>query len=1151
MRISKCLNRELEIRFFPGVWFAFLIFMICRVCNAQLSTASLSGVIHDQSGANIPKANVVLRNVDTSVEKTTVSNSVGAYLFLNITPGHYTLRATATGFSTTQIPPFTLTVGQTATVDLSLKVGTQNSVVTVNGAAPQLDVSSSNLGTVISTRQVNELPLNGRNFTQLLSLTPGVAPVSVSQNGGGFLSATAIGSQFTFPAVNGQTNRSNYFLIDGMDDYNSIVSTYAVPPIIDAIQEFKVVSHTDNAEYGGVVGGVVNVTTKHGTNNFHGSAWEYARNDIFDARTYFLPPTAKKATYHQNQFGGSLGGPVLIPKLFNGRNRTFFFGAYQGFRYILTSNTPLRVPTAAQLSGNESDWPTQIYNPFTTRADPARPGQFIRDPFPGNQIPPTDIDQRMVAWAHFIFPAAGPVIDSAGDNALDTTPITQSQNEGTIRIDQKVGANDSFFFRYSLINSQTNSSGGLPDLPSVLSTPAREWGASYVHVFSPSLVLQAQFSKSTLQYLNSGLFDKPISSIFSTVGFDPAFAGNFTAAANGGNMLPGPGIAGFSNASEIISDYTKASDNTQFSGTLTKTLGHHVITAGAGYTADGYAAPVSYPSIGFAAEQTGDPNPADTVNTGDPMASFLLNVPNNASRRNTNATLRPGGVFSTFIQDSWRATSKLTVNAGLRYDLTLIPPYGTEATVGQPGGIETGDMDFSNGTYILQKLPPPCAVRGHAPCIPGDGSLPAHVVVDPRGKIAHNVYTNVGPRFGFAYQIDSKTVVRAGFGIAYDNWAAVTQIAQNIEGSWPDIGQQIANNLNQPTSSNPTPSVTAENPFGTGSSSLFPAPTPFNQVNWFYDPHMKNPYSEQWNFGIQRSLDSSTILSLNYVGSGTRRLDVGGYYNVAVTPGPGDPRARSPFPYIAPTYYDRSTGSADYNAMQFSLIKSFSSGLAYSVAYTWSKTIDDTDGWFGVEGTVPQDPYEPAAYGGRSVAGYDLTNALSVTTLFRDPIGSKSGGFSTGNHLLDYTLGHWQFNNIFTAHSGLPFTPMTSSDIANTGNVGYETLNVVGDPNLSHRTAREWFNTSAYAVPAGYTFGTAGRDSLRSNGFWDLDMSVFRLFPIGEGRQIELRAEAFNLLNNVVLGTPFSNINDGSLFGTINSTANTSRELQFAARLTF
>ncbi|HEX3660871.1 MAG TPA: carboxypeptidase regulatory-like domain-containing protein [Acidobacteriaceae bacterium] len=1122
---------------------------------AQVSNASLTGVVRDPQSAVVPSATISLINLDTSVNRTTVSNSAGTYAIQSIVPGHYALHVTAAGFGQTVVPAFTLTVGQAATVDVQLAVASQKSVVKVEANAAQLEVSSANLGTVITTKQVQDLPLNGRNFTQLLELTPGVAPVSTGQNSmngfaGGFAAPVAIGSSFSFPAINGQSNRSNFFLADGLNDYGSFVSTYAVPPIIDAIQEFKVVSHTDSAEYGAVLGGVINVVTKSGTNELHGSGWEFARNAIFDARTYFLPPSAKKAEYNQNQFGGSVGGPVLLPRLYNGRNRTFFFGAYQGFHYTQTSNISLRVPTDAQLAGDESDWPTQIYNPNSTRPDPNHPGQYIRDPFPGNQIPSGMIDQRMVDFAKFTYPAAGPVFDSNGDNAIDTTPTTQTQNEFNIRIDERVGSNDSAFFRYSFINSSVTTSGGVPGLPSITAIPARDFGGSYVHVFGPTMTGEIHYAHVTVQDNNTVRYTKPTTSVFNDVGFASGFAGGFSAV-GGINLVPYLSITDFASGGESIYLTPKATDSSEYSANITKLIGTNELHSGVSFTTNVFASPIAGPTIGFAAPETGDTNPMDTVNTGDPIASFVLNVPDNASRRNVNEETRPGGVFSAYVQDSWRATSTLTLNAGLRYDLTLIPRYGTAATVGQEGGPETGDVDFTNGTYVLQDVPPTCAARGHAPCIPGSGTLPDHVVVDPRGTIAYNTYDNIGPRVGVADRITKDLVLHGAFGIVYDNWAAVNQTAQAIEGAWPDIGQEIANNLNYPSSTSPTPTVTAQDPFGAGNASLFPAATPFNQVDYFYDPHRKNPMSYQWNVGVETMLGPTTTATLNYVGSASKRLDVGGYYNTALTPGPGDPQARAKYPYMAATYWDHSVGSSSYNAMQASVDRRFHDGWSYAVAYTWSKSINvGTDGWYG-EGGVPQDPYHPGSYGSRSVAGTDLRNVLSVNTLYHVPLG-RGYRFSTGSPLADYILGNWQINNIFFARSGLPFTPYISSDIANTGNTGgYETADVIGNPNLSKRSAAEWFNTAAYTVPAGYTFGTAGRDSLRTNGDWNLDLSLFRLFPIENGRQVEFRAEAFNLFNNVVLGYPIADLNSGSSFGTVNSTANTSRELQLGLKFEF
>ena len=240
----------------------------------------------------------------------------------------------------------------------------------------------------------------------------------------------------------------------------------------------------------------------------------------------------------------------------------------------------------------------------------------------------------------------------------------------------------------------------------------------------------------------------------------------------------------------------------------------------------------------------------------------------------------------------------MTINAGLRYDLTFNPPYGTSKQIGQNGGPETGDIDFNTGTYIVQWLPPLCSVRGFAPCIPGSGALPANVVVSPNKKIIHNTYTNLGPSFGFAYKVTDRTVVRGAFGIVFDNWAGVLQLAQNIAGLWPDIGQQQAVNLNVPKSSSATPTVTSQDPFASAGNSFFPAPTPFAQVGFMYDPNLKNPYSEQWNFGVQQLLSSSTTVTVNYVGSSSHRLDVGGMYNTALTPGTGDPSHALCFPTL-------------------------------------------------------------------------------------------------------------------------------------------------------------------------------------------------------------------------------------------------------------
>jgi hypothetical protein len=1147
-----------------SLWQACLLSSILLLSStgyAQLSTASLSGVVKDSSGAVVPSAKVVLRNVATGVEKTTKSNGVGAYLFVDITPASYTLQASASGFAEQQVPAFVLTVGQAATIDFALTVGSQSTVVTVQGVTPQLEASTANLGTVIGTQQVNDLPLNGRDFTQLLTLTPGMSPVNLGQGGptgGQYATPEPNNQTSTIPSVNGQGSRSDYFLTDGLSNFGAFHSVYAVPPIIDEIQEFKVVSHADSAEYGGVTGGVVNVVTKSGTNDFHGSAFEYFRNAGMDAHQAFTGPSAP--SFNQNEFGGVAGGPVLLPKLYNGRKyKTFVFGAYQGFRFSETEANFIKVPTAAQLAGDESDWPSQIFNPFTTAPDPSNPGQFTRQPYPGNQITP---DPNMVAWAKFVYPAAGPALDAFGHDATDSTPTTQTINQWTARIDQTIGQNDSAWFRYSRDTSVVSGPGqggaAVPGLVNSVVIPNRNYGGSYVHVFSPSLVLQVQFGRTTVGDNAIQEFTKSTQAIISQIGFSPSFAGNF-AAAPGRNFLPGLDISGggvggsgaYASPGENFALHPDVPNANQYAGDLTKTFGRHSISIGGGFITNKFFSPITTDNITFAGEQTG--NPENSSQPGDALASFLLNVPEAADRRNVVTETRPGGVMSEFVQDNWRVTPKLTINWGLRYDLTFFPPVGTNKQIGINGGPETGDIDFNTGNYIVQKLPPLCSVRGFAPCIPGSG-LPANVVVSPNDKIIHNTPTNVGPHLGFAYKLTDRTVVRGAAGIVYDNWAGVLQLAQNVDGLWPDIGQQEPSNLNVPTASSPTPTVTSQNPLASsGSGTFVPAPTPFTQQGFEYDPRMKDPYSEQWSFGVEQLIGSSTNVTVNYVGSSTHRMDVGGIYGGALAPGTGPIQPRQLFPYITPTFYDRSTGRGNYNALQASLERRFANGFSYAVSYTWSKSIDVSDGYFGAEGGVPQNAYNPGQYD-RSVSGEDLKHILAVNSLYEVPVG-KGKRFSTGNGVLDYVVGNWQINNIFQAHSGSPFTCLAGGDVSNTGSLGffnYEHCNVVASP--APKLAGTWFNTNAFSIPANGTYGNAGRNSLLGPAFWDLDTSVFRQFPVGEGRQFEFRAEAFNLANHVNLGQPDGTISD-STFGVISGTAYSNsylnRQLQIAVKFIF
>src|SRR5712692_8017799 len=367
-----------------------LIFVIPHSASAQ-ATATLNGLVRDSSGAVIPRATVTLHNTETGTERESLTNDSGLYVFVSVPPGEYVLKVTRDGFTTATQAGLHVVVNQASTQDFTLRVGSPQQSVTVEASSVILETANATLGTVIESKQVGDLPLNGRNFTQLLALTPGVSPVSVAQNSGG-AQAAPVGTA-VFPAVNGQSNRSNYFMLDGIDDTDQVFTTYAIAPILDDIQEFKVQSHSDEIQFGGVLGGIVNVVSKSGTNNFHGTAWEFLRNTVLDAKN---PLKGVASKLEQNQFGANFGGPVILP-FYNGRNKTFFFGSYEGFRRAQPSTGAFyNVPTAAELTGDFSalcgsgfdsagvcldrDQATgtlvqhQLYNPFTTRPDPAIPG---------------------------------------------------------------------------------------------------------------------------------------------------------------------------------------------------------------------------------------------------------------------------------------------------------------------------------------------------------------------------------------------------------------------------------------------------------------------------------------------------------------------------------------------------------------------------------------------------------------------------------------------------------------------------------------------------------------------------------------------------------------------------------------------------------
>lgn len=1087
---------------------AALAILAPELALTQTATAQLSGRVTDTTGAAVPQAEVTVTNVGTDVSRVTRSNDSGVYLVNLLSPGNYRLTVTKQGFEKSVSETIRLDVNQAATLDVSLALGQVTQSVVVSANAALLNTTDAQLGTVVTQEKISDLPLNGRNFTQLLSLTPGATPVSVAQNSGGG-NVQKIGS-FVFPAVGGQSNRSNMFTLDGVYNDSNWMGTYAIAPSIDAIAEFKVQSHSDQAEFGGVSGGIVNIATKSGTNAFHGTAYEFLRNDALDARGFFSP---RKAPLRQNQFGATLGGPII-------KDKTFFFFSYEGYRQTDRASSLYIVPTPAQLSGNFTG-SKPIYNPFTTMADPANPGHYLRAPFAGNSIPASLLDPADQAWAKAIIPA--PVFTgNPAFNGINTTSESSPGNQYSLRIDHNFSPSNFFWARYTEGIQDQTLANTLQGAHTNNHIPARNAGLAFTHVFGPSTVITGLFGYTALEA-------DTVPFLSGTNLFNSAPFVGFPQEPN----LNAPGITMPSAFGTIGSrvDYLGPAEGYEGRGDFSHVSGRHSLKFGAGFVNQRFLDNTYDGNLTFNSLQTANLNSPGT--TGSDIAAFVLGVPNAWEYRNRVYDYS-SPLVNAYAEDSWKATDRLTVNIGLRWDLLVNPTFTTNYP---------STWDYSSGKFIVGSVAPPRCGNGQlAPCLPDPNNpyLAQHVVFTGSTKIRQNDYKMFGPRVGLAYRLDDHTALRAGFGIFYDLEAGVMQQAQNASGGWPRADLIRGININ-----NPIVTSKVDNIFN-GSDPRIPAPTPAAAQAFFFDPGFQNPYSEQWNFEIQRTLGKSLTASAAYVGSHNSRLPVGGFYNTALTPGPGLVQPRELFPYAPASNYDRSIGRSSYNALQMKIEQRMAYGLSFLVAYTWSKSIDlASSGQFGVEGESLQNPYNVDA--DRSVSAFDIPQGLAVSLVYLLPFGHDRTWLKSG--FASRVFGNWQLNAIVQVRSGQPFSLAMNTDVANIGTTTTRP-DLVGDPFLANPSPQEWFNVHAYASPAVYHFGTSGRDQLRTQGYRDLDLSLFRQDQITERLKSEFRIETFNLSNTATFGIPNTNFTSPA-FGVVSSTVSTARQIQLGLKLIF
>jgi hypothetical protein len=1069
-----------------------ILLTLCTALYGQTSTGEVNGTVTDPNGAAVANARVKLINQATKIEAQTTPNEDGAFIFVNVMPGPYVLRVETNGFKTVQTSVFTVGVGQAVTNNIVLTVGEVSQTVEISASSELVQRSTAELGTVIEERTVQDLPLNGRNFTQLLTLTPGVTPVSTAQNRNVGCCEGNVGlpgSGFSDASFHGQQNRSKLYFFDGIINTNVRGPTYIVIPNIDAIQEFKVVGHDAKAEFGGATGGVVNMVSKSGGNELHGSAFEYVRNNFFDARNSVTDATCTlarckagqfvpsgPAPFRQNQFGAVVSGPII-------KNKTFFSFSYDGWRYSQPSLGLSYVPTAAEMAGDFSNtspgFRRQIFNPYSTRASGST---FVRDPFrcdaagnalpvnaqrvqdqsigaPCNKLPQALIFGPMQRF--FQTYAAQPNFSDARDlttNFIQTRPTVNNSNSYQGRVDHRFSDNDSIFFRYTEhrvsivtpIGNAGSTQGG---------SQGRNYGGGWTHAFSPNLILDVRAGYAGRPGVDAGQQNQHEAGLgpLQQAGFGDIekYGGLLVALANWTN--------GGNNNFGVRGAAPRENPNWSVTPNLIWLKGNHNLKTGFWYIEAKRIQLNTFQTYTFSDEQTRNPAVA-TGTTGLSLASALLGFPNNFQAQ--LPVLHGGPVqfkyaaWAAYVQDEWKLRPNLTLNLGLRYDY-LNQPRTLDGRLWNA-------LDLFNQKWIIgaKTMPGLCSVVKASPCIPDAFQSDAHfsnVVVAGKEFFAPApVKDNVGPRVGLAWSINAKTVLRAGYGLYWDALPARSQYAQNdLEMAvWPDA-TAFAGTANAPANFVNGSAVNIIQQQGLGFTVPLPTTNPWTPANTFGDdPNYKDPYSQQWHLELQRQLTPTMMVSAAYVGSKNGRLPYSGLANLARQASPnGTPNATIDalrlMPWVAANInYTLSKGTSNYNALQTRFQRRFSRGLHTLVSYTWSKSIDTGSGYFNVEngpggGSTLQNYHDPNT--GRGVSSYNIPHFLSWATVYELPFGKGKKWLQSGP--ASWAVGNWQANYIFQARSGQPYNLQVAGDLANLrgsapGNApgNYLRPNLIADP---------------------------------------------------------------------------------------------------------
>ncbi len=1149
------------MRFGSVFLLAHLLFPL--VAGAQTQTGRIWGTVTDASGAVIPGASITVTNVGTTLAKTAVANDQGRFVITDLMPATYEVSAEITGFKKFVQGGILLHVADSLEIQIRLDVGSISETVNVSAETPLLNTTTSSLGEVVENKAIMELPLNGRQTLSLVTLVPGVAPNRQMEN-----AAQPFNRAGNF-SISGARGNTNELLLDGApntipEGSSGAMTAVAVFPSVDATLEFKVQSSSYSAEYGRAAGGVVNIVTKSGTNDLHGTAYEFLRNSVLDANGFYNNKSSiPLAAFQRNQFGGTVGGPLFLPKVYNGRNRTFFFFSWEtllerGGR-TFTNTVPSEKELAGDFSGtfNSAGKQVVIFDPLSTKYDPTTK-TYTRTPFSGNVIPSTRFDPiAKKVLGFFPKPLSQGDAYTGARNFVLSKSVPINDHKFDIRIDHQISPKQSLFGRFSFGNrtfSYPNLYGNIADVW------AEQYPSNYRSVslgttynLGPKYLLDLKYSYN---YLYFAQFNPSMGYDLTQLGLPKYMYENSQS-----HVFPRFTFTNYDGFGSRVNYMFGRQESHAALMSLSRIAGDHVVKVGSEVRmnrANRFANSRASGGFDFDRAYTQGPNAlAASTSAGNAIASALLGV---ASAGTLNVASNPATqnwYNGFYFQDDWRLTEKLTVNLGLRYDLEW--PF-TER--------------FNNISWF-----DPAAESPIASSVPSLNLKGGIVFADGNRRTPWDIdRNNLAPRIGLAYQLSDGLVLRAGYGMFYaphpygtsDNigvgFSASNPFVASIDGANP-IGQ-----LSNPYPNGFVPVLGAKGGPGTNLGLA---------MTWF-DLKAATPYFQQWNLNIQKKLGPSFVVDLAYAGSkGSNLQDGGGYALNQIPPSlmGADTRTLvnnpfygiikvgtlaaakvtkgqllSPFPqYTSAQLRTPSSASSIYHALQAKVNKRFSKGFSFLVSYTASKLIDDNSGmssWLEPT-TGHQDFYNRRA--DRSISDQDISQRLVTSFNYSLPFGKNGAIGRDWSPILDGFLGGWQVNGIVNFQSGIPLS-LTATNTSYSNNIVLRPNNNGTSALLENPANRldKFFKTEVFSAPALYTLGNVSRTlpDVRGPGLGNLDFSLFKNIKFTETRYIQFRSEFFNLTNTPEFEVPDTALQSAT-FGKISAQRNRPRQIQFGLKIVF